>query len=63
MFCKWNPSITCLSVGHQLMVYADWTVQQEDPQNIALWESDWDDDTLRDKFAEELKAQLAAQQQ
>jgi hypothetical protein len=45
------------------MVYADWTVQQEDPKNTALWERDWDDEGLQEKFAEELKAQLAAQQQ
>lgn len=38
---------------------ADWTEQQEDAQNAALWEVDWDDDGLDDEFSRSLREQLS----
>ena len=37
---------------------ADWTAQQEDPNNTALWEVDWDTDALDDKFSKDLREEL-----
>lgn len=51
----------CIRCGvcNVLNVCADWTEQQEDAQNAALWEVDWDDDGLDDEFSRSLREQLS----
>jgi DSS1/SEM1 family len=37
---------------------ADWTAKDEAPRDVKQWEDDWDDDTVSDDFAKQLRAEL-----
>ena len=38
---------------------ADWGEQLEDPEDARIWESNWDDEDVKDSFSKTLGAQLA----
>ena len=46
--------------GLSVVPAAEWTAEQVDPKNPALWASDWDDDTVADEFCAELRKVLEA---
>ena len=37
---------------------AEWSQQQEAPEDARQWEDDWDDDDVSDDFAKQLRAEL-----
>ena len=37
----------------------EWGVDKEDPDDLQVWEEDWDDDDVEDDFSNQLKAELA----
>ena len=47
---KAYPNQTCYSAG--------WKEEDEDPAKAELWESDWDDTSVSDNFAQQLRTEL-----
>ncbi|KAJ1652292.1 hypothetical protein IWQ61_007338 [Dispira simplex] len=41
----------------------DWNDAQEDPLDVNQWEDNWDDDDIEDDFSQQLRAELAKQNQ
>ncbi|VDI45199.1 26S proteasome complex subunit SEM1-like [Mytilus galloprovincialis] len=39
----------------------DWTEENEDEEDINVWEDNWDDDNLDDDFSVQLRAELEKQ--
>ncbi|XP_031548806.1 26S proteasome complex subunit SEM1-like [Actinia tenebrosa] len=39
----------------------EWTEQDEDQEDIHVWEDNWDDDTVEDDFSNQLRAELEKQ--
>ena len=37
---------------------AEWSQQQEAPEDARQWEDDWDDDDVSDDFAKQLRTEL-----
>ena len=40
---------------------SDWSQREEAPQGVKQWEDDWDDDSVTDDFAKQLRAELEKQ--
>merc|ERR1712126_229893 len=36
----------------------EWSAGEEDPDDINVWEDNWDEDTVEDDFSKQLKAEL-----
>ncbi|BFZ22560.1 hypothetical protein BsWGS_25599 [Bradybaena similaris] len=39
----------------------DWTGEEEAPEDISVWEDNWDDDNIEDDFSKQLRAELEKQ--
>ncbi|XP_055860845.1 26S proteasome complex subunit SEM1-like [Biomphalaria glabrata] len=39
----------------------DWTGEDEEPDDINVWEDNWDDDNIDDDFSKQLRAELEKQ--
>jgi len=37
----------------------EWGKESEDPDDLQVWEEDWDDDDVEDDFSNQLKTELA----
>merc|ERR1711978_36305 len=37
----------------------DWTVEDENADDMHVWEDDWDDDDVEDDFSQQLRSELA----
>ena len=46
-----KPDDLCLTL-------AGWKEEDEDPAKAELWEADWDDTSVSDNFAEQLRTEL-----
>ncbi|XP_076050458.1 suppressor of exocyst mutations 1 [Oratosquilla oratoria] len=40
----------------------DWGAAEEDPEDVNVWEDNWDDDNIEDHFSQQLRAELRMQQ-
>lgn len=47
-----------LSGGPVGAARAEWSQQQEAPEDARQWEDDWDDDDVADDFAKQLRTEL-----
>ncbi|XP_005094467.1 26S proteasome complex subunit SEM1 [Aplysia californica] len=39
----------------------DWNGEEEEPEDINVWEDNWDDDNIDDDFSKQLRAELEKQ--
>uniref|UniRef100_A0A6M2DQG0 26S proteasome complex subunit SEM1 n=1 Tax=Xenopsylla cheopis TaxID=163159 RepID=A0A6M2DQG0_XENCH len=37
----------------------DWASQDEDADDVTVWEDNWDDDNVKDDFSQQLRSQMS----
>jgi hypothetical protein len=47
--------ISFIQLNLHVLYYTEWTEQDEDQEDIHVWEDNWDDDTVEDDFSNQLR--------
>lgn len=64
---SFNQHVRCIRNIHPhysygyISTFSDWTGNQEDEDEVNVWEDNWDDDNVEDDFNQQLRAQLEGQ--